>query len=728
MDNSELYGVMSLADTFAVMSMALSQEGAGLSSDAIVATVKEYRARELSVDGLNDDRFGQRTTRVVKTNPSGPGVQTARDVVNVDHVPICQPKEAAPFEAVAPIVKDPSFSSTSRRDLNALEHGAAQDREDVYSSSVLAAIPNSVVDATDVPIQGLLARIIQAHHCAETGMTASAAPNVPGWDIRVASIADAQRMLQRYGDYTPLVIPHYMPDDAACALASLTLPGGAGAYGWRSHDPGPVDGGVDRSTLMPSAARLLYPGGRATTLALFEKPTGQYLFGGRALTKVALRKLVKWARMRFGNEYVDQAHKTMAAAGLVYIEPEPDPVDLGEGFEAKRVTTCRDGVDLARLDDVQQFPQPGDPAYRAVEGADPKPPPGMKDAIMTAIIFARQAGMGNGDGDGGTVLPGGRVLTRSELGLHDGVSRAWWREGNTHKKAEVDIDEILSQMIEPANGFDNEIVRFAQTTATRERSYTLYELIPSDQRAESDAELVRFRNSFGFDDAATLALPVFDLMRVVPLIAGLHTLAKIATAPTSVDDACVRTRLRGYVAKMHICHQFVFAERNIWPEDLNDMPFNHATHVAKLPKGLQPLAYVVDPQRQWLSAANWQLLDTAYRLKGASRKTAYIGFDVPGTWVVSNNGEVLINDSKTSVPALDAAVRSTWQNGGTINLDANRPVFAPIIDNHGNYAALGFAPVWRRGRRNRGTIVQAGLGADQIGSGVNNAFDSVMAY
>lgn len=48
--------------------------------------------------------------------------------------------------------------------------------------------------------------------------------------------------------------------------------------------------------------------------------------------------------------------------------------------------------------------------------------------------------------------------------------------------------------------------------------------------------------------------------------------------------------------------------------------------------------------------------------------TAYVGYNVNGgEWEVSEYGIVLINDTGTSLPALDADIRTTWSHGGSVN-------------------------------------------------------------
>ena len=62
---------------------------------------------------------------------------------------------------------------------------------------------------------------------------------------------------------------------------------------------------------------------RTLVLGEYPNPAG-LVFGGQALTLTATRAAAAWLRGTLGNKMVDNAYKTIAAAGHVYVEPIVD--------------------------------------------------------------------------------------------------------------------------------------------------------------------------------------------------------------------------------------------------------------------------------------------------------------------------------------------------------------------------------------------------------------------
>jgi hypothetical protein len=80
---------------------------------------------------------------------------------------------------------------------------------------------------------------------------------------------------------------------------------------------------------------------------------------------------------------------------------------------------------------------------------------------------------------------------------------------------------------------------------------------------------------------------------------------------------------------------------------------------------------MADVSRSHLAGSNWQLLESSLRLKGTVPTAAYLGYRVPGTWVISCEVIVPMNKSKTDYPAIDAALREMWNFDGTVASDWN---------------------------------------------------------
>ncbi|KAJ4122965.1 hypothetical protein NW768_009956 [Fusarium equiseti] len=303
---------------------------------------------------------------------------------------------------------------------------------------------------------------------------------------------------------------------------------------------------------------------------------------------------------------------------------------------------------------------------------------------------------------------------------HDEVWTYWTAQQQRHS-AKVGLRDLLKFLMATANGFDNDVVNFASAWASALSTDSLYDLYTDNARADSEMVLTGIRNVYGFNDTATFALPGFNLHTLAPILAGAHD-PIISGGESVFDDFNRRAIARKYIAKLHVAHAFVAAEKNIWPETMDPCGIQHSTLVAGLPKGLQPLAYLPNAGGHLLDAPNWQVLESVSQFKGTRPSTAYCNYAVEGSWEV-DDGEVNVNSPSTSFPALDAAVRNTWDHGGRIDMLMNVREFKPVINQNNIAAPLGLAPYSSHMSRHRpcGVIIASApsAGIDLIGRGVN---------
>nr|BDQ13831.1 coat protein [Diaporthe alternavirus 1] len=684
---------------------------------------KEDRIDELSLDGVNDERYGNGGTRVVRDS-TAQQVQPA-DAANVTHVPVSAPRQVQPFNTEVKVLQNTAFSDKSQRDLANLVRGGGQDyrAEGDFSSMVLSILGHDNANAVEAPLMGLLTRIAQLEVLQRSGATAALAPNVAGWDVRTASLDAAASARKRYPGYAAFFIPHSMTAGAASALISILLPGGAGAYGWRFR---PRDGADDpRHDYMPSASRWLYPGGNTRVLAVFERPPANLVYGGFSFTKANVDSLVGWARGIFGNMYYDQAVKSVVAASYVYVEPEVVAENLGENFAPVGATTVHQTNDLngAAFGWDRGGPPPGIGLLSYPDVDTNKRPPGFDRALWDAARATQQAPPGGGD-----PLPAAFGTLRVYEDRSEVVC-TWRGPAGVQMTGWAPLADCLVWLGDAANGVDGVFRTFADSWHAQVVSGYLGGRYDDAHRDDSDVELAGFRNSFGYSDTATMGLPRFSVAAIAPLVAGIHEIVAVPPADTTFTDDNWRAKTRHYVSKLHVAHVFTCAERHVWPDGLDTWPFDHRAVVASMPKKLQPLAYLVNAHRGQLAASNWQILEAVHRFKGTGKSTAYYSYDVRGEWRPDKYGVVHVNEATTAIAALDAAVRLTWNLNGTLDADGvARDAFSPVRDLNGLYAPLAFAPIARRNRRLGGVRLAAGVGMDALGKGANTTYDTVNAY
>lgn len=100
---------------------------------------------------------------------------------------------------------------------------------------------------------------------------------------------------------------------------------------------------------MPSYCRFRHPGGGRATLAIYNKPPTQAVFGGTALTVNNLQCLEMFYRHEWGHRHWNQAYKTIAAMGAVYLDPVASTDVLGHGFSCAHQTRKKGDVDLGKV-------------------------------------------------------------------------------------------------------------------------------------------------------------------------------------------------------------------------------------------------------------------------------------------------------------------------------------------------------------------------------------------
>lgn len=216
---------------------------------------------------------------------------------------------------------------------------------------------------------------------------------------------------------------------------------------------------------------------------------------------------------------------------------------------------------------------------------------------------------------------------------------------------------------------------------------------PEEDEYGTMTELHGFRNSFGYHDHATFCVLEFNLRALIPLLSGVHIVNVNFGVRSSLDVENRRGRLRHYVHKMHIAHVFSRVGKNIWPAMLDLGSYTYAQLAMLMPRGLQPLTYLMDSGRSKLSAPNWQILEPVHRLKGTRSKTAYYGYTSEGG-LARTGIWIEANCDLTSIVALDAALRRLWVTGRRVQvINPMEQPFSVVRDLNNLYAPLSFAPV-----------------------------------
>jgi len=553
-----------------------------------------------------------------------------------------------------------------------------QDRN--FAASVLATIGVHEADAVSAPIHGLLTRVAIAVCCAETGATPAPAPNIDGWDVRIAPLEFVAYNTVLPG-YAPLFLPRDMSQPAAQALVSICLPGGAAAYGWRFR--GPDDAPDPRAHLMPAYARKLYPSGNRRILVITDGPLVNWVFGGPALTTVALQSLESWCRDKYGHALMD------AAFGHVYVEPNPVDADLGERLSVVQCTRSYAGFDLGSNATLWQpgEPHPGIGVVSWPKISLDEKPIQFNGAVVDALGALQAAGAADGD-----PLPG-RVHAEPVINEKFQLVILAWGVRRARFSCTCTLGIVLAWIVDVDNRQEKRLREFADAWLHR-LAGGLHGIYGAADRDDSDLLLISFRNSFGYSDAAVFALPDFNLRDVAPVLAGVH-LVNVKYGVQSwftPENRC--NLLRHYVFKMHIAHVISMAGDNIWPDLVTLGGYQHFDLVVKLSSKLQPLTYLESGNRRLLASPNWQILESVGCLKDTDGHTAYYGYDIPGTWEVSDGCAVRLNSSTTSIPATDAAIRYAWMHRERIDvISLQREDFVVVCDLDGYYAPLSFAPV-----------------------------------
>ncbi|PKY01085.1 hypothetical protein P168DRAFT_292969 [Aspergillus campestris IBT 28561] len=667
-------GIPSLTDLLGQFPGGEPPEGVKVEADVSVSS--DGHIDELRGDGINNERYGYPDERHVSHEPEPDDFVSPVQPANVCHVPISIPEKAASFNACTPVIKNPHFSGHA----NAL--------------SVLASMGRDEEAATSAPVLGLLTRAAQLLLCRETGASASLYPNVSEWDVRVADLTNSSAAMTCYPGYVPVHLPYDMSCVAAQALISICVPGGAAAYDWRFRPGGPDND--RRAAMMPAYARKLYPGGNAQVLMITEHASRSWVFGGAAFTRAGLRDLERWLRAKFGHGLVDQAFKTAAALGHVYVEPRITEGSLGDMFDIEQATCTYDGHDLSSNDFAWEDDggNPRDPILRGPVVDQERRPLGFDDAVIIALRALHDNPKANGHASSTSQAC---QPVDYENACHPHTCS---RVDNKRKVAcDAPLVDVLRWLRDPTNVQDPNIVDFAQgwlqmLDGGLSNQYLGY---PEEDDWSAMTKLCGFRNSFGHHDHAAFCLPGFNLRALTPLLSGFHIINVNFGIQSSLDAENRRDRLRHYVHKMHIAHVFSCVGKNIWPDMLDLGGYTHAQLAILLPRGLQALTYLIDGGRSKLSAPNWQILEPVHRLKGTRSKTAYYGYTYVGEWAMHDSC-VDVNNSLTSIAALDAALRKLWVTGGRVNVvNHMEQPFTAVRDLNNLYAPLSFAPVVQEG-------------------------------
>ncbi|KAJ5161947.1 hypothetical protein N7492_007339 [Penicillium capsulatum] len=549
-------------------------------------------------------------------------------------------------------------------------------------------------NSSDAPMHGFMTRVVQARLAAETGATPSRAPLNPAWDIRVVDKKFRAVAIQRFLlGYAPVYIPKDLPLAASLAMISLLVPGGAAAYTWRFRGSNDA-----RAGYMPSYVRFRHPGGTAAVLAIYEEAPEQVVFGGSALTAANLKLLEDYYRDLWGHAYWDEAWKTVIALGAVYVDPVPNDRPLGFGFECVQQNTRHAGLDLR--DHIASTPGPS--PWGCPEVSMPfQPGIDITRSIRNSSLRAIPDLLG-------CPIPPDPTWVKSSLRRRVILVKSITPAGSD-KIQKLDLFPTLRWLANPANGSPRSVALAAQGILNQLFDHTLAKRYMVDRYKDDEGKPYKgFRNVFGFDDKAVLALPIFDLTTAMYLLAGVHLpeaslkqrnlFAKDVPGKSLIDFDRIWDYVRVYALRLHISHALALVQAQIWPCNLHCKTSNHQGVIESLPPGMFCWTFVHGLSRVHHPALNWQLLEPIHYLRARDNKVAYYGYEVDGSWDVDDMGLVNVGSEDTNYPALDAALRHAWATENTV--DVLGPLwepFQPVLDTNGLIAPFGISPYYSYG-------------------------------
>ena len=424
-------------------------------------------------------------------------------IEHIDIVPIAQARPLIAIDHDTDVTPDRALLDQSERDIVTTTSQADQDarREGSFASSILHVVGINEIAASRAPFMGLTTRIVQALFSVRTGATASAAPNAPDWDIQYTELSNTAGAIRRYPSHLPVYIPSDMPLEPALALASLFVPGGAGAYDWRFGIEDP------RVACMPACTRYRHPGGTNRVLLIFDRPVPGAVFGGAALTEQALSALEEYYRLRWASSYWSQAYRSLAAIALVRAAPQPvDPIT------AIAAPNHRHSANVSIVDSkrasVNQAPVPSLP-YVSAPYVDPE------IALRRLSPYA----------------PDALVKIGAVAGAPSGVCVEWnwdaksarftWVQERESRVFETDIARVLGA-IASQKALPPHVALSLRALRQQFAGFILRDKFPARARepVEPSSEML---NSGSFrDNRSVSSMAGFDLRRSVCLIANVH--------------------------------------------------------------------------------------------------------------------------------------------------------------------------------------------------------------
>lgn len=427
-------------------------------------------------------------------------------IEHIDIVPIAQARPLIAIDHDTDVAQDRALLDRTERDIATTTSQADQDarREGSFASSIMHVVGLTEITASRAPLMGLATRIVQALFSVRTGATASAAPNAPDWDIQYTELANTARAIRRYPSHLPVYIPSDMPLEPALALASLFVPGGAGAYDWRFSVEDP------RVACMPACTRYRHPGGTNRVLLILDRPVQGAVFGGAALTEQALSALEEYYRLRWASSYWSQAYRTLAAIALVRANTQPvDPVSVISPPNPRQSTT------ISRTDSKRDSKRaslnspPVNIPYVSAPYVD------AETALLRLSPYAPEALVKIG---GATTVPTG---VRVEWDWAAKSARYTWVQERKSEVFETDIARVLDA-IASQKGLPTHIALSLRGLRQQFAGFTLRDKFPARmfEPPEPSSEML---NSGSFrDNRSVSSMAGFDLRKSVCLIANVH--------------------------------------------------------------------------------------------------------------------------------------------------------------------------------------------------------------
>jgi len=515
------------------------------------------------------------------------------------------------------------------------------------------------------------------------------------YDVRVIGADQYNDFSVANPGFNYIYLPSTFPPGPAAALVTILAPGGPGALEWRFPETG----------LEPFAAKYHYPVGGMPRMCVVHE-TGIRTFnnmpvGGAALTMNNLEGLLNYLRINMSlGAFFPEAYNGAAAllygyAPVVYGNDN----SAGEGLRFGTTSTVlvaapanahngiREGMDLFVVpparNDIPQGPEIEQIALAGIEN-DP-----FADILGTALVdaFGRPRAV---------VPPNPEIANFEDIyrrrlayrpgsmdATQDGVTFTMLYEGAPIPVYVnwVDLRALVEGEIGLAEIGQAQIDDF-QNVPQRARALlrALYVSLGPGEAPPDYEEPVEYgqypiRNTYGqiMHGGMGVGFPTINRDGIYGLIAGittLHAAHRGARKSPSVQsgDGRLLHAMRNYASRLHALTIMGMYSNGWTPDVLRTYSVNGASIMHEVPSSHRSVFLPGYTDAVVYQTPGLEMLESSLHIKRARNNAPYIGFKHEGTWETYEGGAVKLEgmNLKSSLPALDSAVRYTYHLGMTL--------------------------------------------------------------